>query len=207
MTTPWDLEMWVRVLTFVPILASSAIGFAVTLTKWAQLRRVAQTTRRLMPRVRTLIGEGDFGSARAVALAEGSPVAAVMTEALAEGGWGRERVTARTEHAGRDVVRFLNHGLGAVALIASLGPLFGLFGTVVGISIVFERLADTEGLVSQSQLAGGIGTALYTTIAGLIVGICALVSHRWLTARCDQVTAQLEAVGRELVELVSEDDR
>ena len=207
MTMPWDVEMWVRVLTFVPILASSAIGFAMTLAKWVQLRRVAQSTRRLMPQVRRLIGEGDYGSARAVARADGSLIATVITEALAEEGCVRQRVTARTEHAGRDVVRLLNHGLGGIALIASLGPLFGLFGTVVGISIVFEQLADTEGLVSQSQLAGGIGTALYTTIAGLIVGICALVSHRWLAARCDQVTAQLEAVGRELVELVGEEER
>ncbi len=85
--------------------------------------------------------------------------------------------------------------------------MFGLLGTVVGIVIVFDRLAGAGGLVSPGQLAGGIGIALYTTIAGLIVGIFALVSHRWLAARCDHATAKLEAIGHELLELVGEDDR
>lgn len=73
--------------------------------------------------------------------------------------------------------------------------------------LVFNRLAGAEGLVSPGQLAGGIGTALYTTVAGLVVGISALVSHRWLAALCDRATAQLEAIGHELLELLSEEER
>ena len=206
MPMPLDTETWVRVLTFVPILACSAIGFAMALAKWLKVRGVVRSARRLMPQVRRLIADREYGSALAVARADGSLASMIIEQALAEEGRARRRITARIEGAWQDAVRQLNHGLGGIALIATLGPLFGLLGTVVGIAIVFNRLAGADGLVSPGQLAGGIGTALYTTIAGIVVGICALVSHRWLAARCDDATAHLERMGRELLDLISEDD-
>ncbi len=101
-------------------------------------------------------------------------------------------------------MRRLDYGLGAIALIATFGPLFGLLGTVIGIAIVFDRLAGAGGVVSPGQLAGGIGTALYTTIAGLIVGIFALVTHRWLTTLEDEAVWQLEGIGQELIASIGE---
>lgn len=178
----------------------------MAIAKWAQLRREGRSVDRLMPQVLRLVDKGEQGSALAVVRRDGSLVSVFVEQALEEKGGARSQAATRIEHRGREAVRVLNDGLGGIALVASLGPLFGLLGTVVGITIVFDRLAGAEGLVSQGQLAGGIGTALYTTIAGLVVGICALVSHRWLAARCDHLTAQLEAIGRELLDRVSVDD-
>jgi len=202
----WDAEMGVRILSFAPILACNAIGFALALAKWVQVRRVIRSAGPLMRQVRTLIGAREYGRVLAVARADGSAASVVIEQALAAKGRSRPRVAAQIEQAGQEVVRVLDYGLGGIALIATLSPLFGLLGTVVGIVIVFNRLASAEGLVSPGQLAGGIGIALYTTIAGIIVGILAMVSHRWLSALCDQATAQLETMGHELLELISEDD-
>jgi biopolymer transport protein ExbB len=207
MSTQWGAETWVGILSFAPILACSAIGFALALAKWAQARHALRSAEPLMSQVRGLIGGREYGRALAVVRADGSPAARLIEQALAAGGRSRTRLAERIEQAGQDIVRRLDYGLGGIALIATLGPLFGLLGTVVGIVIVFNRLAGAEGLVSPGQLAGGIGTALYTTIAGLIVGICAMVSHRWLAALCDRATAQLQTIGFELVELIGGDER
>jgi biopolymer transport protein ExbB len=207
MPMSWDAETWVRILSFVPIVACSVIGFALALAKWAQSRRAIQSAAPLMMQVRPLIGGRDYGRALAVARANRSPAALVVEQALTGEGRSPRRLAERIERAGREAVRVLDYGLGGLSLIATLGPLFGLLGTVVGIVIVFNRLAAAEGLVSPGQLAGGIGTALYTTIAGLVVGICAMVSHRWLAARCDHATAQLLAIGYELLELTGENER
>jgi len=206
MLMSWDAEMWVRILSFAPILACNAIGFALALAKWVQVRRVIRSTGPLMQQVRTFIGAREFGRALAVARADGSTPAVLIEQALTARGRSRARVAAQIEQAGQEVVRVLDYGLGGIALIATLSPLFGLLGTVVGIVIVFNRMAGAEGVVSPGQLAGGIGTALYTTIAGLIVGILAMVSHRWLSALCDHATALLETIGHELLELISEED-
>lgn len=89
-------------------------------------------------------------------------------------------------------------------MLTALGPLFGLLGTVIGIVLVFNRLATSDGMATPEDLAGGIGTELYTTIAGLIVGILALVAQRYLESRADQRVRQLEAFGTRMVKLFDE---
>jgi biopolymer transport protein ExbB len=199
MAVPTSLDAWVRVLTLLPIFACSVVGLAITLAKWVQLRRSGEHT---LGQARALMGEREYGRAVAVARADRSAVARLIQETLelADGSGGR--LANRVDRAGRRLAGELDYGLGGLALIATLGPLLGLFGTVVGIVVVFDRLAGAEGLVSAQQLAGGIGTALYTTVAGLIVGMLALVSHRWLTSRADRAIAELEAAGETLVELL-----
>jgi biopolymer transport protein ExbB len=103
------------------------------------------------------------------------------------------------------MVRELEYGLGGLALIATLGPLLGLLGTVVGIIMIFGQLTAAVGTASPQQLAGGIGTALYTTVVGLIVGVLALVSHRLIAARIDRIVADLERSTLEVIEIVCED--
>lgn len=201
MTLPEDLGAWVRLLTLFPILACSVIGSALTIVKWRQLRRSRIAGDRLIEAVRGLAGHSDHGPVLAAARVDESIAARLVEYALSLEEAPRDRRVEQVEHAGRQLARAAERGLDAVALIATLGPLLGLFGTVVGIVLVFQELAGAEGVVSPSQLAGGIGTALYTTVAGLIVGMCALVSHRFLASRADEVVAQLETLGQVLVDV------
>jgi biopolymer transport protein ExbB len=203
MTFSADIDLWVRVLTFVPIFVSSTIGLGLALAKWAQLRR-ARSGERVMLQARAIIQSGEHQRALAVARADRSPVARLIERAIEGAGQPARGLTEHIEQTGRHLARQLEYGLGGLALIATLGPLLGLFGTVVGIIVVFERLAGADGLVSARQLAGGIGTALYTTMAGLIVGMCALVAHRLLSALADRVVADLETAGLELSRLLGE---
>jgi biopolymer transport protein ExbB len=198
---PANTDLWVRVLTFLPIVICSIVGLGLALAKWTQLRR-ARSGERVLLQARAIIRNGEYRRAIAVARADPSPVARLIERTMEAAGQPARRITEHIEQAGRDIARQLDYGLGGLALIATLGPLLGLFGTVVGIIVVFERLAGADGLVSVRQLAGGIGTALYTTMAGLIVGMCALVAHRLLSAVADRVIAGLEAAGLELSRLL-----
>lgn len=205
MTAPGSLEAWVRVLTLLPIFACSVIGSALTVAKWWQLRRSRAAGERLLPEVRKLIRSGEYGAALALTRVDRSHAARLIEQSILRREASRERLAEHVEHVGGQLARTVEYGIGGVGLIATLGPLLGLFGTVVGIVIAFERLSAAQGLVSAHELAGGIGTALYTTVAGLIVGMCALVSHRILAALADGTVAGLEAIGHELVELIADD--
>lgn len=204
---PGDFDAWARLLTMLPIYACSLVGLAVTVAKWLQLRRSRIAGERLVALVSGLAGSGDDERALAAVRTDSSFAAHLVEYVLAGGDASRGRLVDRVEHAGRQLARKVERGLDTVALIATLGPLLGLFGTVVGIVIVFDQLAGAEGVVRPNQLAGGIGTALYTTVAGLIVGMCALVSHRFLAARADQVVAQLESLGQALIDLHGGNDQ
>lgn len=201
-----EVETWIRGLSFAPIVLCSVAGFAVTLWKWQQLRRADFPPADALTRLYGLLDTGDLSGALAVVASDPSRSARIVRSLLPLAGRASDRLDARAGQVGGEVARELEYGLGALGMIATMGPLFGLLGTVVGITVVFNRLAGSAGLSSPQQLAGGIGTALHTTIAGLLVGVAALVSHRYLAARVDQRIGQLETVATDAVERLSRDD-
>jgi biopolymer transport protein ExbB len=197
------VQAWVMWLTYLPIVVCSMIGFGIALYKWLQLRHPFVPTSDAMAAISDLVWRGDIQAAANRAGIEPARGARLIETALAAIRQPRAVVEQQVMFAGRRLTQELGFGLGALALIASLGPLLGLLGTVVGIVLVFDRLA-AGGTATPADLAGGIGIALYTTILGLIVGIIALVCHRYLTARVDRVVVGLEELGALVVTLVSE---
>jgi biopolymer transport protein ExbB len=204
--TAADVETWIRVLSFVPIALCSVAGFAVALWKWQQLRRADFPSPAGLTRLYELLDTGDLSGALALVASDPSRAARIIRSLLPLAGRASARLDARAGQAGGEMARELEYGLGVLGMIATLGPLFGLLGTVVGITVVFNRLAGSAGLSSPQQLAGGIGTALHTTIAGLLVGVAARVSQREFAARGDQRIGQLETVATDSVERLSRDD-
>ena len=205
MTFANDPETWVRVATFLPIVICSVVGFGLTLAKWLDLREPNVPPGPELADIRTALRAGDHSTVAAIARSNRSRGARLVEQLTAPPTRSRARLQARADRLNRLVAAQMEHGLGAMALIATLGPLLGLLGTVVGIVLVFNRLAVDGSVATASQLAGGIGTALYTTIAGLVVGVCGLVAHRYLTAQVDQLLAQLDTLGQELVDLLCEE--
>lgn len=204
MKLPDTVEAWAMVLTLLPIFLCSVVGSAMTATKWVQLRRSRRAGEQVFSEVRPLIGAHDFARVLPVTRKNRSHVARLIERTVAAADLPPARLNKHIEQAGRELARELDHGLDAIGLITTLAPLLGLFGTVVGIVLIFQQLDASQGVVSPHQLAGGIGTALYTTIAGLIVGMCALISHRYLLGLADSGIAQLEAVSLALEELIQE---
>lgn len=180
------------------------IGFALAMTKAVELRRQAVFADDAYAEVRRSIEKQELK--RALTVAEARPACSTRIAAalLRQADRSTDLLKDRANQAGGLIAREMEAGLSGLALVASLGPLFGLFGTVVGITIVFNHLAAGDGGGGPQQLAGGIGTALYTTIAGLIVGVFALVSHRYYSSRLDRYLAELEGLSLDIVERLSE---
>lgn len=72
-------------------------------------------------------------------------------------------------------------------VIASLSPLLGLFGTVLGMILAFQQMELAGSQVDPSVLSGGIWQALLTTALGLGVAIPAVVAHNWLERKTERV--------------------
>jgi biopolymer transport protein ExbB len=88
-------------------------------------------------------------------------------------------------------VHRLETGLNTIKIIASIAPLLGLLGTVIGILSAFKVIADS-GLSDPSLFAGGIAMALLTTVGGLIVAIPHLVGYNYLVSALDDYEITLE---------------
>jgi biopolymer transport protein ExbB len=90
-------------------------------------------------------------------------------------------------------------------VVASICPLLGILGTVVGLIDVFDQLF-AAGQTDAQLLAGGISTALITTAAGLSVAIPALICHRALLRHVDALLIEMEAVSNRFLEQLRQAD-
>lgn len=88
-------------------------------------------------------------------------------------------------------IQKLESGLGTVKIIASIAPLIGLLGTVVGVLTAFDAIAK-QGLGDPSIFSGGISIALITTVAGLIVAIPHYIGYNYFIGLLDTIELKLE---------------
>jgi biopolymer transport protein ExbB len=102
------------------------------------------------------------------------------------------------EDAGRGVAHDLEKYLGAIGTIATVAPLLGLFGTVIGMIEIFGAQAPSG--TNPAQLAHGISVALYNTAFGLIVAIPALIAYRFFRGRVDDFLVEMEQQSLRLVD-------
>lgn len=106
--------------------------------------------------------------------------------------WSPERLDEEIDRRARNELAALRKWLRALELSASVAPLLGLLGTVLGMITAFGELQAAGGRVDPGLLAGGISTALLTTAGGLVVAIIASVALSYLEARIDKFANTLE---------------
>ncbi|KLN66610.1 MULTISPECIES: MotA/TolQ/ExbB proton channel family protein [Vibrio] len=86
----------------------------------------------------------------------------------------------------------LNSGLRLLTLIGVISPLIGLLGTVLGLIEMFKGVAASTGNITPNDLADGLGLAMRTTAAGLLIALPAIAGAQLLGLWADKVMAKLE---------------
>jgi biopolymer transport protein ExbB len=97
----------------------------------------------------------------------------------------------------------LKRGLRLLNGVATLSPLIGLLGTVIGMIQSFNEIAFASAMGKTEALASGIALALLTTAVGLLIAIPAMAAHLFLAGRIDRTVAEMDQLGQELVYLIS----
>ena len=110
-----------------------------------------------------------------------------------------DELVAALENAGRICIAAMEKHLSTLGTIASVAPLLGLLGTVVGMIEIFGSQGAGAIAANPAQLAHGISIALYNTAAGLGVAIPSLIFWRYFRNRVDAYVSQLEQASFRLV--------
>ena len=118
----------------------------------------------------------------------------------------RGETTARLEEWAGQQVNDMENGLDTLGVISSVAPMLGLMGTVLGMVVTFESI-QTYGLGNADALAGGISQALLTTLAGLSVGVPALIVHRYLLRVVDVRLLKLQQLATSVLDLVTQHEK
>ncbi len=133
-------------------------------------------------------------------LQEGSPLGKVFAAGLKNIKSTPEVMKESIEEAGRGASHDLNRFLTTLGTIASISPLLGLFGTVIGMIEIFG--SQNAGGAAPTELAHGISVALYNTAFGLIVAVPSMIAYRHFRAQVDSLTIEMEQQAIKLVEIV-----
>jgi len=189
----------------IPIALCSLILVAFVLERTISLRRGRVIPKPFVRRFLKQLDDGELDRDTALQLCEenGSPVANVLAGAVRK--WGRPAVEVEQAiiDAGERATNGLRKYLRVINGVATVTPLLGLLGTVVGMIRAFNNIATADAMGRPERLAEGISEALLTTAGGLTVAIPALIFYLFFVSRVDQLIIEIDAVGQQVVNTIS----
>jgi biopolymer transport protein ExbB len=181
------------------LLVASIIAVALIIERGMALRRIKVVPPGLLQSVATEMKRGGVSDEMLRRLELHSPLGRIFAAGLRNLKNPREVMKEAIEEAGRGAAHDLERFLNSLGTIASISPLMGLFGTVVG---MIEIFGSTTGAGNNPQvLAHGISVALYNTGFGLIIAIPAMIFYRHYRSTVDSFVIEMEQQAVKLVEL------
>lgn len=191
-------------LFLIPIGLCSLLGLALFLDRIAYLRLARIVPPDFVKKARAFVASGDRDGLRELCDAADLPVARVIGRGLVHEDRNRSSMRESMEDGGRLELRVMKRYTGGLAAIATVAPLLGLLGTVVGMIATFQAVvaSSSQGAsaVDVGQLAGGIWEALMTTAAGLVVAIPVVVGHRFVIGRIERLLSEIEDLGGHVID-------
>lgn len=184
-----------------PISLCSVATLAIVLERFWALRRNAIMPDDLVDQIWHWHLNRQLNDARIASLRSGSALGRMLAAGLVNREHSREIMKESIQDTGRQVVAEMERYLDMLGTIASVAPLLGLLGTVIGMIDVFSVIMQA-GVGDPTVLAGGISKALVTTAAGLSVAIPALLFHRYFDSRVTRLAIGMEEQSLRLVEVM-----
>ena len=164
--------------------ALSVLALAVTFERLHRFRRAAIVPPGLVEEIVPLWQAGRFDALDAALARDGSMLARSLRLLVAHRArWPAEVLAARAGEVASRALRAHQQRADPLAVVATVAPIVGLLGTVVGMIEAFHVIAFTGGTGDASLLAGGISKALVNTAAGLSVALPALALHHFFRHR------------------------
>jgi len=190
-----------------PLAACSVLTLGIALERLSAIRRKRVVPPEFVDRFLERLASGKLDRDRAIELckANDSPAARVFTHIVKA--WGQPGAAIRQIVAfdsSGEVVE-LRRNLRVLSGMATLGPLLGLLGTVVGIIQSFDALGGRAGPARGEALAQGISLALLATAFGLAIAVVAVSVYYFLLNRLDALVRELDDRAREVIDMVSSD--
>ena len=183
-----------------PLLIASIIAVALIIERFITLRRRKIVPDGLLERAVAAYRKKGVAPELVASLAKDSPLGQVLAAGLRNHNSSREVMRDAIEEAGRGVTHELERFLTTLGTIASISPLMGLFGTVVGMIEIFGSQAPTGS--NPVQLAHGISVALYNTGFGLVIAIPAMIFFRHFRGKVEGFVVEMEQQASRLVYVV-----
>ena len=188
----------------IPLGVLSVISVYIFFERYMVLKRVSKEDSTFMNRIKDYIHDGKIDSALALCSSNDHPIARMIEKGISRIGRPLNDVSTAIENVGNLEVSRMEKGLPTLATVAGGAPMIGFLGTVIGMIKSFWEMSNAGNNIMVDQLAGGIYTALVTTVTGLTVGIIAYFAYNILVARVEKVVFKMEARTMEFLDILNE---
>ena len=189
----------------IPFVVASVIALWFSIERLVVLRSSRVIPRPFVERFLQLLQQGKLDAETALRLCDQnpSPVAAVFAHGIRK--WGKPSVEVEQAiiDGGERQVSHLRKHLRVLNGVATVAPLLGLLGTVIGMIQAFNEIANSDAMGKAEELAVGIALALLTTAAGLVIAIPSLILYMYLSGRVDTLVIEMDAMAQDVVHQIS----
>lgn len=182
------------------LIFASIIAVALIIERIRYLRSSHVAPPNLLNQVVNELAQHEVNENMLAKLQANSPLGRIFASGLKNMKNSPEVIKESIEETGRAVTHDLERFLTTLGTIASISPLLGLFGTVVGMIEIFG--SQTAVGNSPAILAHGISVALYNTAFGLIVAVPSMIFYRHFRSQVDSLTVEMEQQSIKLVEIL-----
>lgn len=187
----------------ITLLAMSVAAVAIFVSRYQTIKKAEQMDDNFINNIRSHVQAGNLGAARALCQSTDSPVARMVEKGLMRIGKPLKDIENAIENVGRLEIYKLEKNVNILSIIAGVAPMFGFLGTIAGMIQTFYDLSTANSL-SIGTIAGGIYVKMFTSGAGLIVGIFAFVAYNFLNTMIDRVINKMETTTFNFIDLLQE---
>ena len=187
-----------------PIFFASIIAFAIIIERLIFFSKNKENPEDILKAIKDLAESKKPVSADLTKTTEG-PVSRMLDVGIKAKNEPLWKLEEKLTINGREEIQGLRKNLRGLEVIATISPLMGLLGTVLGMVKAFNKVAQYKGQVDPSLLAGGIWEALLTTAAGLAIAIPIVIMLNFFERRVESITILLEKYGQYLTHHLHED--
>ena len=184
-----------------PLLLLLIAALAIIVYKGVQLRRSSVISPAVVERVEQFVLDNKVTEATAYCKRNSTPMSRVLMAGILNYEKSEGELKETLEEAGRQEIPSIRSWLPALGTIASVAPLLGLLGTVIGMIEVFSTLAQ-DTTVNAGMLAGGISEALVTTAFGMVIAMPALAAYNYFVAKVQTLTIDMEKISLHMVAML-----
>lgn len=186
-----------------PLLLTSIIAVALIIERLIVLRKSKVIPDYVLPEVISLYKARNISPDVIEKIENSSPVGRVLAAGLRNDKSSRYVMKEAIEEAGSGVTHELERFLNGLGTIASIAPLMGLFGTVVGMIEIFGSQSPSG--TNPQVLAHGISVALYNTGFGLVIAIPAMIFYRHFRGKVNGFVVEMEQAAVKLMDVAHGD--
>lgn len=186
-----------------PIFLCSVAALTIILERLWMLRRKNIFDEEALTKAYSLVKAGEYENALKILQSSKTSMARVAIEGISKRHRPRWEIKEAMEDAGKREGYQLGQFVSMLGGIAGLAPLLGFLGTVYGMILSFNVIAQ-EGVGKAGEVAGGIAMALITTAAGLTVAVPSFIGYRYFVAKIDNILGEMEESSLELLDLLTE---